>query len=89
MTEPNNSNVPLQAALIQEEILEILKDAKVLARRFYCLTGKPLGVTGEVAEYEAATRSACYYILQGRQVTTLQRRWKMASRESRSRGDVS
>ena len=55
MTEPN-CNVPLQAALIQEEILEILKDAKVLARRFYCLTGKPLGVTGEVAEYEAATR---------------------------------
>ncbi|WP_226298247.1 MULTISPECIES: hypothetical protein [Pseudomonas] len=28
----------------------------MLARRFYRLTGKPLGVTGEVAEYEAATR---------------------------------
>ena len=27
--------------------------------------------------------SACYYILQGRQVTTLQRRWKMESREPR------
>ncbi|WP_234427167.1 MULTISPECIES: hypothetical protein [Pseudomonas] len=56
MTEPDNCNEPLQAALIQEEILKILKDAKVLARRFYRLTGKPLGVTGEVAEYEAATR---------------------------------
>jgi hypothetical protein len=56
MTELSNCNEPLQRELIQDEILEILKDAKVLARRFYSLTGKPLGVTGEVAEYEAATR---------------------------------
>ena len=27
--------------------------AKQLARRYHELTGKPLGVTGEVAEYEA------------------------------------
>lgn len=40
---------------INAEILEVLRDAKVLARRFYRLTGKPLGITGEVAEYEAAT----------------------------------
>lgn len=40
---------------INTEILEVLRDAKVLARRFYRLTGKPLGITGEVAEYEAAT----------------------------------
>lgn len=40
--------------MIQDEILEILKESKVLARRFYRLTGKLLGVTGEVAEYEAA-----------------------------------
>jgi hypothetical protein len=38
------------------EVLEVLREAKLLARRFYELTGKPLGVTGEVAEYEAATR---------------------------------
>ena len=37
-----------------DEVYQILSDAKVLARRFYHLTGKPLGVTGEVAEYEAA-----------------------------------
>ena len=36
------------------EVMEVLREAKVVARRFYELTGKPLGVTGEVAEYEAA-----------------------------------
>lgn len=40
----------------QVEILEVLREAKVLARRYYDLTGKPLGITGEVAEYEAATK---------------------------------
>jgi hypothetical protein len=44
------------AEIIQGEVLEVLREAKVLARRFYQLTGKPLGVTGEVAEYEAATK---------------------------------
>ena len=38
------------------EILDVLRDAKVLARRYYRLTGKPLGITGEMAEYEAATK---------------------------------
>lgn len=37
-----------------DEVYQILREAKVLARRYYHLTGKPLGVTGEVAEYEAA-----------------------------------
>ncbi|WP_193041193.1 MULTISPECIES: hypothetical protein [unclassified Pseudomonas] len=37
-----------------DEVYQILSDAKALARRYYRLTGKPLGVTGEVAEYEAA-----------------------------------
>lgn len=40
----------------QVEILEVLREAKVLARRYYDLTGKPLGITGEVAEYEAAMK---------------------------------
>lgn len=35
-------------------ILRILQDAKRLAQEYRQLTGKPLGVTGEVAEYEAA-----------------------------------
>ncbi|MEO6679481.1 MAG: hypothetical protein ABIO21_19210 [Pseudomonas sp.] len=39
---------------VSDEVYQILRDAKVLARRFYNLTGKPLGVTGEVAEFEAA-----------------------------------
>lgn len=50
------SNESPDAERIQKEILEVMSDAKVLARRFYRLTGKPLGVTGEVAEYEAATK---------------------------------
>lgn len=38
----------------QDPVMKILERAKYLARRYYELTGKPLGVTGEVAEYEAA-----------------------------------
>jgi len=34
--------------------MTLLSEAKKLARDYYALTGKPLGVTGEVAEYEAA-----------------------------------
>lgn len=36
------------------EILEVLSQAERLAHRYRALTGKPLGVTGEVAEFEAA-----------------------------------
>jgi hypothetical protein len=36
------------------EEAEILKQVKSLAARYYELTGKPLGVTGEVGEYEVA-----------------------------------
>lgn len=34
--------------------MAVLRDAKVLAQRYRSLTGKPLDITGEVAEYEAA-----------------------------------
>lgn len=37
-----------------DRIMEILHDAKKLAQEYRALTGKPLGVTGEIAEYEAA-----------------------------------
>lgn len=37
------------------EIAELLKKAKILARKYRALTGKPLGITGEVAEFAAAT----------------------------------
>lgn len=40
--------------LDEERILEILRQAKGLAQEYRQLTGKPLGITGEVAEYEAA-----------------------------------
>ena len=36
-----------------ERIKAILADVKPLAAEYYRLTGKPLGVTGEVAEYVA------------------------------------
>ena len=35
-------------------IMNVLKQAKRLAQTYRELTGKPLGITGEVAEYEAA-----------------------------------
>ncbi len=38
----------------QEALKSILLDAKNVALRYYRLTKKPLGITGEVAEYEAA-----------------------------------
>ncbi|MCH7564858.1 MAG: hypothetical protein IH968_13650 [Gemmatimonadetes bacterium] len=34
--------------------MAILADAKKLAHRYRALTGKPLGITGEIAEFEAA-----------------------------------
>jgi hypothetical protein len=37
-----------------DPVLAILAEAKKLAQRYRTLTGKPLGITGEVAEYEAA-----------------------------------
>jgi len=36
-----------------DNIIKILAKAKRLAQRYRNLTGKPLGITGEVAEYEA------------------------------------
>ncbi len=36
------------------EIAEVLADAKSLTRKYRKLTGKPLGITGEVAEFSAA-----------------------------------
>jgi hypothetical protein len=38
---------------MSEDIVELLRQVKLLAQKYYHATGKPLGVTGEVAEYEA------------------------------------
>ena len=37
-----------------QRIMELLRQAKKLAQEYRALTGRPLGITGEVAEYEAA-----------------------------------
>ncbi|MFE8598546.1 DUF6998 domain-containing protein [Archangium violaceum] len=39
---------------MSRDVISILKDVKALAREYYEATGKPLGATGEIAEYEAA-----------------------------------
>jgi hypothetical protein len=41
-------------SMTTDPVLAILAEAKKLAQRYRVLTGKPLGITGEVAEYEAA-----------------------------------
>jgi len=38
---------------VLKEVGRILGSARRLATRYYNLTGRPLGITGEVAEYEA------------------------------------
>lgn len=38
----------------QERVKDLLGNVKELAREYYTLTGRPLGVTAEIAEYEAA-----------------------------------
>ncbi len=37
-----------------DDLDSILKDAKKVAKRYKKLTGKPLGITGEMAEFTAA-----------------------------------
>jgi hypothetical protein len=46
----------LAAANREHAIKALLKQAKQIAVMYYELTKKPLGVTGEVAEYEAADK---------------------------------
>lgn len=38
----------------QQRVFNLLAEAKQLAREYYNATGKPLGITGEIAEYEAS-----------------------------------
>ena len=46
----------LEAASEEHALKALLREAKRVAVEYYRLTGKPLGVTGEVAEYEAAEK---------------------------------
>ncbi len=43
-----------QSAVNLQEVGKLIAKAKTLARRYRELTGRPIGITGEVAEYEAA-----------------------------------
>jgi hypothetical protein len=36
-----------------DDIAEVISRARVVAMEYYRLTGKPLGITGEIGEYEA------------------------------------
>ena len=51
MTQPG---VQIPPESERAELLELVKQAKRLASRYQQLTGKPLGITGEIAECEAA-----------------------------------
>ena len=44
----------LSASNEANEVTRLLIEAKRIAQRFYQLTGKPLGISGEIAEHEAA-----------------------------------
>lgn len=44
----------MNAVSEHHEIADVLGSAKALAKRYRQLTGRPLGVTGEVAEFEAS-----------------------------------
>jgi hypothetical protein len=37
-----------------DDIAEVISKARAVAMEYYRLTGKPLGITGEICEYEAA-----------------------------------
>ena len=37
-----------------QKLGEVIHTAKIVAKQYYQLTGRPLGITGEIAEYEAA-----------------------------------
>jgi len=50
-----------------DEVMALLKEAKSLAQRYRKLTDKPLGITGEVAEYEAAFRFPTIKLMPARQ----------------------
>lgn len=50
----DNATAAAQSRTKEARIMEVLSQAKKLAQEYRSLTGKPLGITGEVAEYEAA-----------------------------------
>jgi hypothetical protein len=48
------NNLPEQDKMKLDAIGKLIKQVKTIAKEYRSLTGRPLGITGEVAEYEAA-----------------------------------
>jgi hypothetical protein len=48
----------IDPAMALEELAKIINDTKDVAKRYRRLTGRPLGIIGEVAEYEADIKAA-------------------------------
>lgn len=98
---PNSSSdiAASNSAEYDAAVKDLLRQAKKLAVRYYELTNKPLGVTGEIAEYEAArhlglglapARTALYdaYRNGAGRVETFQVKGRAVSLEDRYRGRV-
>ena len=80
-------------------IRDILADAKALAIEYHAVTGRPLGITGEIAEFEAAdkldlelalVRSAGYDAVRkrGEQTETIQIKGRRRPRSALYKGRV-
>ena len=71
------------------QIMNVLKQAKRLAQTYRQLTGKPLGITGEVAEYEAARILRGLTLApRGRPAMTRSKKSKGGAESCRSRVDA-
>jgi hypothetical protein len=82
-----------------DPLIKLLRDAKRLAKDYYALTGRPLGVTGEIAECEAVrllglehaeVRQAGYDAIRrsGRRVERLQIKGRHAGSQNQRVGSV-
>jgi hypothetical protein len=49
----SRSNKHRRRYSMQRTISDVVEDARRLAAEYKCLTGKPLGISGEVAEFDA------------------------------------
>lgn len=39
---------------MRQELKSVIEEAKIIAKKYRALTGKPLGITGEIGEFQAA-----------------------------------
>ena len=92
-------NVEGITPLNKRAVKDILADAKALAIEYHAATGRPLGITGEIAEFEAAdklglelalVRSAGYDAVRkrGEQTETIQIKGRRRPRSALYKGRV-